>query len=628
MTVGIAYVDGPRLARSLFAAADWVAAGRDEINRINVFPVPDGDTGTNFSLTLRAVADALRALGDAPLPATARTMARAAVLGARGNSGMMLAHFLLGFAESLGERPTASTRDVAAAVRLGADRLYESLDDPREGTILTVAREAAAAAERTARETEDVGEFMRRLLEEGEIALAHTPELMAVLKEAGVVDAGGKGFVRMLEGVVRYIEGDPILPLGDTDLTIDPEALVPAAAVEVAAERDFQYCTEVLVRGEQLPGGNEVRTAMHPFGGSLVVAVAGDILKIHVHTDTPEAVFSYAARWGRVETTKADDMRAQHRRLAHADHRPVVLVTDSSADLADSVLDRHHIAIVPLQVVFGDESFRDRVELKPEDFYRRLRTARDLPTTSQPTPAEFVRVLRNARAEADEVVAVLLSSALSGTFGSAQAAVRAAGISGIHLVDSRSASLGVGMLALRGAELAESGLPAADIARELERIRHRSGMLLTVDRYDNLLRSGRVSRGKAWLAGMLDVRPILSLDDAGRVVPVDRVRGRDQLVPRVLALLDRRLTPRPATVRFGVAHAEAPEMAERVRMALIAAYRPRDCFVTLATGVLGTHVGAGAWAIFYQVEDGTPARLDAARAGGEGSMHMQEGDGR
>ncbi len=109
MSIGIAYVDGPRLARSLFAAADWVAAGRDEINRINVFPVPDGDTGTNFSLTLRAVADALRALGDAPLPDTARTMARAAVLGARGNSGMMLAHFLMGFAESLGDRPVATT---------------------------------------------------------------------------------------------------------------------------------------------------------------------------------------------------------------------------------------------------------------------------------------------------------------------------------------------------------------------------------------------------------------------------------------------------------------------------------------------------------------------------------------
>ncbi len=604
MSVGIAYVDGPRLARSVFAAADWVAAGRDEINRINIFPVPDGDTGTNFSLTLRAVADALRALGDAPLPETARTMSRAAVLGARGNSGMMLAHFLLGFADSLGDRAHATTLDIAAAVRTGSDRLYASLDDPREGTILTVAREAAAAAERSARESSDVGDFMRRLLEEGEAALARTPELMAVLKEAGVVDAGGKGFVRMIEGVVRYIEGDPILPMSAEDAAA--LAVVPAALVEVAAERDFQFCTEVLVRGEHLPPANEVRSAMHTFGGSVVVAVASDILKIHVHTDTPEAVFSYATRWGQVETTKADDMRAQHRRLAHPERRAVAIVTDTSADLSDAVLDRHQIALVPLQVVFGDATFRDRLELKPEEFYRRLRAARDLPTTSQPAPAEFVRVLRDARAEADEVVAVLLAGALSGTYASAQAAVRAAGISGVHVVDSRSASLGEGMLALRGAELAEAGWGGREIAQELERVRGQSGMLLTVDTYDNLLRSGRVSRGKAWIAGMLDVKPILSLDPAGRVVPVDRVRGRDNLVPRVLSLLEKRLTPRPRMLRFGVAHTEAPEMAERVRTALVAAYRPRDCFVTLATGVLGTHVGPGAWAIFYQVEDGTP----------------------
>ena len=184
-------------------------------------------------------------------------------------------------------------------------------------------------------------------------------------------------------------------------------------------------------------------------------------------------------------------------------------------------------------------------------------------------------------------------------------------------MDSRSASLGVGLLALRAAELAEAGWTAGRIATELDRIKQRSGMLLTVDRYDNLIRSGRVSRGKAWLGGMLDVRPILSLDEAGRVVPVDRVRGRENLVPRVLSLLERRLTPRPKAVRFGVVHTDAPEVAERVRTALVAAYQPRDCIVSLATGVLGTHVGEGAWAIFYQVED----------AGAEpvGSVHLWAG---
>ncbi len=605
MTVAIRYVDGPRLARSLLAAADWVAAGREEINRINVFPVPDGDTGTNFSLTLRSVADALRALGDAPLVDTARTAARGAVLGARGNSGMMLAHFLLGFADAMEGKSQASAQEIAVGFQRGADQLYASLDDPREGTILTVAREAALAAERAAADSPDILVFMTRLLREGEISLARTPALMAVLREAGVVDAGGMGFVRMLEGVVRYIEGDPILPA--SPISEAEAGMAPAAHVEVAAERDFQFCTEVMVRGNQLPAANDVRSQLRGFGGSIQVVVTSDILKIHVHTDTPDAVFTLAARWGAIEQTKAEDMRAQHRRLAHGDRRPVAVVADSSADLPDAILDRHHIALVPLQVMFGEETFRDRVELKPADFYRKMRVSKAHPTTSQPTPGEFVRVLRDARAEADEVVAVLLASRLSGTYQSGLAAARIGGIEGVHFVDSASASLGLGMQALRAAELAESGWGAAAIAAELRRIRRQSGCFVTVDRFDNLLRSGRVTRGRAWLAGMLDVKPILTLDEQGGIIPVDRVRGRNNVVPRVLSLVEKRLSPRSRTVRFGIVHAEAPEVAERVRAALVAAYQPRDVFVNLATGVLGAHVGFGAWALFWQVEDGTPS---------------------
>ncbi len=603
MPIGIAYVDGPRLARSMYAAADWVQAGRDEINRLNVFPVPDGDTGTNFSLTLRAVADALRARGDTPLGETAQVAARAAVLGARGNSGMMLAHFLLGFSESIGNRATATAPDLAKALRRAADALYSSLDEPREGTILTVARDAASAAEKAAETSVDMAEFMRQMLAEGQEALARTPSLLAVLREAGVVDAGGKGFVRMLEGVVRLIEGDPILAVVASESTTD---FNPAAEFTVSAERDYQFCTECIIRGEQLPPSNEVRTLLHQFGGSVVVAQIGDILKIHVHTDTPEAVYTAVGKWGTIASRKADDMRAQHRALSHDDRRPVAILADSSADLPDAVLDRHRISLIPLQVTFGDTTFRDRVELKPEEFYQKLRGAKALPTTSQPTPGEFVKAFRSGLAEAEEVVAVLLSGALSGTVQAGQAAVRAGNLEHVELFDSRSASLGLGMLALRAAELAESGWNAKAIVRELERVRSQSGLFLTVDRYENLLRSGRVSKGKAWLAGMLDVKPILSLDPAGRVVPIDRVRGREQLVSRVLQWVDRALTPRPKTVRFGVAHAQSPDTAERLRTALVAAYQPRDCFVSLATGVLGTHAGPGAWAVCYQVEDGTP----------------------
>ena len=611
--VGIAYVDGPRLRRSLLAAADWVEAGRDELNRINVFPVPDGDTGTNFAMTLRAVATSVRGLDPrAPLPVVTRAMADACILAARGNSGMLLSQFLLGFRDALDNRDTATAVEVAAAIRAGAVRLQESLDEPVEGTILTVSRDVADAAERGATETSNFEELMRTMLDHGQSSLERTPELLATLKESGVVDAGGKAFILLLEGIVRLIEGDPIIPVTDLPAFEVPYA---AAQAEVAAERDFSYCTEVLVRGSAFPPSTEIRQALRAHGGSIVVLASDDLLKVHIHTNAPEQVFALAAGWGAVETTKADDMRAQQaaqkdharrqRTTLHVERRALSLLVDSSCDLPDTVLDRYGVVMVPIQVIEGQTTYLDRIGISREVLYRRMSEGAVF-TTSQPTPAAFVQGFEDALSGSDAVLAVLLAKALSGTFASGQAAARALG-KPITLVDSRSASLGMGMLALRGAELIEAGWDADAIAAELTRVRDQSGGFFTVDIFDNLLRSGRVGRGRAWLGTLLDVKPILEVNSEGRVVPLDRVRGREALIPRVLRHLDRRLTPRPARFRIGIVHVHAPDVADRLRADIETRYRPRDCFVSEVTAALGVHTGPGAWGIFYQIEDPSPS---------------------
>ncbi len=603
MSMAIGYLDGRRLRRSLLAAAAWVVAGRDELNRINVYPVPDGDTGSNFSHTVRSIADALHRLGDAPkLPDVTRAAAEASVKGARGNSGMMLSHFLLGFSEGIGQRMRVRTHELAAAIRRGFERLQEALEKPVEGTILSVAREAAKGAEQAASEETDILPMMRRTLAQADEALQRTPDQLPVLKQAGVVDAGGKGFVRMLEGVMRLIEKGmhaTELPAAGRDTP------APAALMAVAAEQDYRFCTEALVKGDRLPGSAEARAALGGLGGSLLAVRTADLLRVHIHTDDAEAVFRIAESWGEVVTRKADDMREQHRLLATAAKR-VAIVSDSACDLPDAVLDRYGIALVPLQVMFGDEVFLDRVELAPAEFYRRLRGSGPPPTTSQPAPAQFSAAFEHARAEADGVVAVLLSSALSGTYANAEAARRAFAAGGVHLVDSRSASFGIGLLALRGAELADAGWDAAAIARELERVRGQSGMFCTVDTLEYLLRGGRVSRVQAWLGRLLDMKPILSLDREGKVVAAARVRGQAALLDRVCLLLDRVLPPTHLRLRLGVAHADTPELAERVRRALAERYHPLEILVSPVTGVLAAHVGPGAWGVFYQVEDGSP----------------------
>ena len=604
MTVGIAYVDGPRMRRSLLAAADWVAAGRDELNRLNVYPVPDGDTGTNLCLTLRAVAQSLRDLGDgASLPHVTATMAAASIRGARGNSGMMLSQFLLGFQEGLGQRLRVKARDLATAVRRGFDRLYGSLDEPVEGTILTVARATADEAD-AANQEADIRVFMSRLVQRSEVELQRTPELLAVLKTAGVVDAGAKGFVRFLEGVKRLIE-EGHLAQGAVDRLV-PNA---AAQTEVAADRDFQFCTEVMVRGTALPEAATVRQALRPLGGSIVVLAAGDVLKAHVHTDTPQAVFDLAAGWGTVDFTKADDMRAQHAALQT---RRIGFVSDTACDLPDGPVFKHDIGLVPTQLILDDHVYRDRLEMSATEFFARLRTGAEA-TTSQPTPQAFTEAFTDATRNAETVIAVVLSGALSGTHANAEAAARPFG-GRVRVFNSRSASLGEGLLVLRGIELATAGWDADAIIGELQRVRAQSGLFFTVKTFDRLVRSGRVSRGRAWLGTKLNIKPVMAFSAEGRIEPVARARGSAGARKRIIELLDQALVNRPRLLRLGVVHGDIPEFAAEMAAELVARYTPRECLVSPITPVIAAHTGIGAWGVFYQIEDGAPSN-DGTNAG-------------
>lgn len=604
--VAISYVDGSRFRRSLLAAADWVAAGRDELNRINVFPVPDGDTGTNMCLTLRAVAQALRGLGEKTgavplhLPHVAETMAQASVRGARGNSGMMLSQFLLGFREGIGSRLRAGAGELADAIKLGFERLRGSLDDPIEGTILTVVREAADEAG-SARGERDLRVFMSRVVRRAEAALAHTPELLAALKSAGVVDAGAKGFVRLLDGVKRLIDEGHVAE-GAVD-RMRP-ASNAAAQSEVEADRDYRYCTELMVRGAALPDPAAVRAALRPHGGSIVVLRTGELLKAHVHTDAPDAVFQLAAGWGTLESTKADDMRAQHQALQA--RRPIAFVSDTACDLPDELVLQYDIGLVPMQLIVDERAYRDRLELTSGEFFVRLRGG--LPaSTSQPTPQSFTDAYTDAARAGEHVLAVVVSSTLSGTHANAESAARRFDGSRVTVVDSRSASLGEGLLVVRGVELAAAGWAPDAIARELTRVRGQSGGFFTVDNFDRLVRSGRVGRGKAWLGTKLNLKPVMALTMEGKIEPVARVRGRDAAKRRILELLDNALTPRPQALRMGVVHGDIPEFADALRAELVARYRPMQCLVSPITPVIAAHTGIGAWGVFYQVEDGNKA---------------------
>ncbi len=611
----IRYLDGPRLRRSLVAACEHAQRQRGELNRINVFPVPDGDTGTNLALTVRAIADRLRANRDRRVCGVANEAAQAAVLGARGNCGMMLSHFLIGFSERLRNRARITTREFSEALSEGVRNLTEALERPVEGTILTVMRDTAVAAIELP--TSDFVPFMQHLVERARASLAKTPELLPVLHKAGVVDAGAKGFVSLLEGALFLVLGDPLAGNGNGGSSTEPEAFEEAAAARVglapSAER-YRYCTEALVRGGGLPGRAAVQEHLHGHGDSILVIRTADVLKVHVHTDDPETVFAYLRALGALVAHKAEDMRVQHEAAARAAdrhvrlvRRPVSVVTDSGADLPDEVIRAHGIQVTPLLLVDGDRTYRDGVDITAREFHARMSTGGPLPSTSQPAPADFMDTFTQAAEEGEEIVAVILGSSLSGTFHSAEAAAGRFSGAPVHVIDSLGVSLLQGLLVLEACELAELGQSPREIVSRIERVRARSGILFTLDSFDRLLASGRVGRGKALLGSMLGVKPVLRLDEAGKVAPVGNAFGRERARALLLDELARRAPPGGASVRFGVVYVGDPSIVAPVSDGLRARWGADvEVLAAPVTPVIATHIGQGAWGVAYLVEDETP----------------------
>ncbi len=599
--VRIAYLDGHRLRRGFLAGAAYVGRQRAELDRINVFPVPDGDTGTNLTLTLRSISDALRHVRSDSFAEVAGVAAEAGVMAARGNSGMLFSRYLLGFSESIGRRLRVGPRDIAEALSVGAESLHDVLENPREGTIITVARDLAAEARRRAHSRQDVYLWLRDLQAAAERSLQRTKELLPVLREADVVDAGAKGLVSFFEGVVHYIEGhapgDLIAeaPLERTHGG-DRPSLYVAREAGVGAD-EGRYCTQIAVRGSGVPDAAKLRRDLQVMGTSTIVLQSGALAKVHIHADSPEAVRDFLSTFGEIVSEVIEDTQ-----LVGAG-RHVAVVTDSAADLPHDWAERHGVLVVPLQVIVGDQTYRDGIDLDCEGLKEILTTpGAPTPKTSQPAPSVFVdRYQKALDRGAEQLLGIFVSGALSGTYGSASAAMQGFDVP-TESIDSRSGSLGVGLLVARAVELLDDGHSLEEVAAEVRAVRDRSGIFLTVNTFEYLLRSGRVGRAKAWLGGLLDLKPILSLDDQGRVVKAGTARGTDGLLEQVLQMLEDRLSG-ATRYRLGVAHFAVPEVAAALVREMENRFDPVEILSGPTTASLAVHTGPGAWAVSYQVEE-------------------------
>lgn len=315
-------IEGAKLADMVLFGASHLSNNAEMIDALNVFPVPDGDTGTNMNLSMASGANEVKKIENGTVSEVASALAKGLLMGARGNSGVILSQLFRGFSKGVADLDELTTVTMAKGLKNGVKTAYKAVIKPVEGTILTVAKDTANEAEQVAQETDDLVEFMERVTKAAKKSLEHTPELLPVLKEVGVVDSGGQGLVIIYEAFLASLKGEP-LPEVDLDL-VSMEDMVSAEHHKThqdfmsTEDIEFGYCTEFMVKFEQnklaeQPYNEEVfREELSALGDSLLVVSDDDFVRVHVHVEYPGEAMNLAQRYGSFVQLKVENMREQH----------------------------------------------------------------------------------------------------------------------------------------------------------------------------------------------------------------------------------------------------------------------------------------------------------------------------
>ena len=626
---------GQGFAWILRSGAYAVLKTQDILDRINVFPVADADTGANLVATLSAAATGLGRTPPAAIGSAARMAADAALIGARGNSGAIFAQFLHGLADGLHMKRGVATGEFALAAAAGVDAAYLAVQHPREGTILSVLRAWAVEMSARAPALPDFRDLMDHALRAARVALAETPMQLEVLARNRVVDAGGQGLVYFLEGMLVTLQGrhagDPVA----LEALTFPAAYRrlagragSAASGFIASGRGvdqgvrspdiderFRFCAEGLLSGKALDHESVQRAVGH-LGGSLVVAGGGAHMRVHLHTNEPELFFRALETVGAVDSYKIDDMVEQQ---AAARAATIALVTDSTFDLSEAAQLRFGTVMVPLTITVRGRTYLDRVELDSGEFYRRVRQSAELPRSSQPNRADFRRVYEALLEDHEAVVSVHLSARLSGTYQSALGAAREVDPRRVRVVDSRHVSVGVGLVleaageAIRVGETLEGVVAAAEAAARNTRVYGATPSL------DFAVKGGRVNSKVAYLAGLIKLKPVILFDEEGGAHADGGHLGYSRTIRGIARRAAEFAAGKPA--RLAITHADSPAAASYLLQQLHKRFgQQQDIPMMEAGAVLATHTGLGAVAVAVrrQPEDASDAvqvRTDAQSSG-------------
>lgn len=567
---------------------------RKRLNDINVFPVPDGDTGDNLTCTVLPVYDQIDRFSEERIDALTAQLSSQMLLSARGNSGVIFSQFFSGFSKAVEGEESLSPAKFAAAMEQATQDTYQALESPQEGTILTIIRHASEEFKKEAAENRMFPSIFHRVRQRSRQMLEKTRYMLPQLKKANVIDAGGLGFYLFFEGMANYFRDKKERLLELTDRYFQP-------AEKIARELDCAYCGQWILRSDRTEK-EFFKERLKPLGESIVVARADDLLNIHLHTNRPDAIETELRNHGEILSRRIDDM---NRQMMHIEENDFAFVIDSAVDIPESIENLPNFTVVPIWITVGTERFKDKTAIGRDEFYQRMETDKTLVLkTSQPSPVEFKTGFETALRRFSRVLSFTLSSRLSGTHQSAamgRKLMAPVDQKKIILFDTKNVSAGSGLLVLRALELLHSGKSPDEVAAHIDRVKEQVLSLGYIETLDYAVRGGRAPKSIGFLVRVLGFKPLVRFEGGVLKKAGVLLRSRDK-ERKVVRKFVRRLDP-SRDYAIGIAYTNNPDVADKLYRELEkSGMRIKYIYKIQAAAVLGTHAGPGTFCLWALVE--------------------------
>ncbi|MEI5995526.1 DegV family protein [Candidatus Enterococcus mansonii] len=574
---------------------------KQTLNQINVFPVPDGDTGSNLASLMQTILEETKG-ESASVIEVLEKVAEASLVGARGNSGIIVAQYFNGIYNNLllmEEKNSVSS--FVKSLKSAISEAYQAIENPVEGTIITVIRSWAEALNDND-QIQSLEKLLPNALLQAKQALEGTTKQLKILQKNQVVDAGAKGFYVFIEGFTQAFVNKKVAR-SSNEYSDDSIKLEIAESVHMeASEPTFRYCTEVLL-DNVTQSKNEIQKKLSAYGDSLIIAVNRGKARIHIHSNQPAQVLSYLSSIGQPIQQKADDMLLQYQVNKHK-KASIALVTDSIADLpADYVLN-NQIHVLPMNILIGDTNYLDKITIQSNQFFELTKKQNERATSSQPTLKTVENLFSFLETKYESILVITVAEKLSGTFQTVKkAADRAASKNTkIEVIDSKQNSAAQGLLVMSANEWIQAGLSFDEVVQKTKDKRRQVKILVSVDDLNPMISSGRIPQFAGKLAKKINLKPIVSLNDEGEGKLSNFTFSLDANEKKILNQL-KEINKKSKITRYAVIHANTIERVRSWERELIKQLGFTPSYVMDISTVVAMSAGQGSVAVAIEVEE-------------------------